>query len=283
MLFRETFSAPPTTGQPAQGGEPLLFPTGWVRENKDGVRYGATSTTTALRALDVVAWMRLPVQWGNAPIDTVAISTSWTNPSNRTVDDWMISPAIQTGATATASWKAYALDPEYSDGYEVWVSTTTQTSAGCLAGTRIFQINAAPLDTLEQETPSAAFPQAALKQAATYLCFRNNNTDLYLLAVDDVTVTGPSPVSNEEEAARRGFDVRAFVQNGRLHARLDVQATEPVRVELYNALGQRVALLHDGPFAGGDLVLDALPAAGVYYLHASGARGAKTVSVLVTR
>lgn len=282
VRFKETFNVGAGRGQALQGNEPLAFPTGWARENLDRIPYG-NPTSVLFRPLDIVAWMLLVDQYAGTSIDTVAISTSWTNPSGGTVDDWMITPGIRTGSAATASWKAYALDPDFPDGYEVWVSNTTQTSAGCLAGTRIYQIGAAPLDTLQAQTFSAPLPAAALNTTA-FVCFRNHNTDVYLLAIDDVTVTGTTPTASEDDAvAQRGFDVRAFAQAGRLHVRLAMGAPLPVRVEVVNVLGQRVAVLHDGPFSGGDLVLDRALPTGTYYVRASTATGSKTLSVPLGR
>lgn len=281
ILFRETFNVAPGTGQALQGGEPLAFPASWARENRDGIRYG-NSGSSIFSALDVVAWMLFPDSYVGTPVDTVAVSTSWTDPAGGTVDDWMITPGIRTGSAAMALWKATVFDPGYPDGYEVWVSNTTQTAAGCLAGTRIYRVAATAVDSLQLQTYSAALPPAALNTTA-YVCFRNHNTDLYLLAIDDVTVAGTLPTATEDDAALRGFDVRAFAQAGRLHVRLDMNAPLPVRVDVVNVLGQRVAVLHDGLYEGGVLALDRSLPAGTYYVRASTATGSKTVSVPLGR
>jgi hypothetical protein len=86
------------------------------------------------------------------------------------------------------------------------------------------------------------------------------------------------------------FALTSFAPNpvaGRATAQLTVDATQPVRVALYNVLGQRVRTLHDGPITAATpltLTVDAgtLPS-GVYVLRATGRSFAATQRVTVVR
>ncbi len=86
------------------------------------------------------------------------------------------------------------------------------------------------------------------------------------------------------------FALTAFAPNpvaSRATAQLAVETTQPVRVALYNVLGQRVRTLHDGPVAAGTpltLTVDggALPS-GVYVLRATGRAFSATQRVTVVR
>src|SRR5690606_15086059 len=68
---------------------------------------------------------------------------------------------------------------------------------------------------------------------------------------------------------------------------LEVAETQRVRVEVYDALGKRVALLHDGPLAAGGahrLALDGSAlAAGVYVVRAVGERFDDLRTITLTR
>lgn len=130
-----------------------------------------------------------------------AISTSWYVPAGQS-DDWIISPAITLGATATLSWNARATDPGFADGYEVYV---VPSSVAEFTG---FIASGDPTDFLaldEMVVPSAApafeianeevelqwrsVDLAALAGEEVHVAFRNNSDDLNLLLIDNIWVT----------------------------------------------------------------------------------------------
>jgi hypothetical protein len=47
-------------------------------------------------------------------------------------DDWFVTPAIRIGKASTLSWKNLSLTSGKTDTYQVYVSTTEQSVAGCL-------------------------------------------------------------------------------------------------------------------------------------------------------
>ncbi|HLT47751.1 MAG TPA: T9SS type A sorting domain-containing protein [Rubricoccaceae bacterium] len=75
--------------------------------------------------------------------------------------------------------------------------------------------------------------------------------------------------------------------NGRTALSLEVAEAQHVRVEVYDALGQRVAVLHDGPLAAGSahrFTLDGSAlASGVYVVRATGETFADTRTLTLTR
>ncbi len=60
-----------------------------------------------------------------------AIATSNFNPAV-TADDWFITPAIRIGKASKLSWKSLSLTGGKTDTYQVFVSTTEKSVAGCL-------------------------------------------------------------------------------------------------------------------------------------------------------
>jgi hypothetical protein len=60
-----------------------------------------------------------------------AIATS-NYPEDIAANDWFVTSAIRIGKTSTLSWKSLSLTSGKTDTYQVYVSTTEQSVAGCL-------------------------------------------------------------------------------------------------------------------------------------------------------
>ncbi len=121
------------------------------------------------------------------PGDTVGASTSWYTPAGQS-DDWMVTPQIAIPAGGgSLSWDAEAQDPAYPDGYEVWVSTTTNTTAALLAGTMVFSVANEANPWTSHTVNLNAFANSNI-----YIGFRNNSTDQFILLIDDIAVNGPN-------------------------------------------------------------------------------------------
>lgn len=82
--------------------------------------------------------------------------------------------------------------------------------------------------------------------------------------IDDVRLTANTVVATEGAPSDRALNVRAFPNPfaGVTQLELTLAQAEHVRVEVYNALGQRVALVADGPLSAGRQLLT-LEAAGL--------------------
>jgi len=133
---------------------------------------------------DATAWV---ANSSTAPGE--AISTSWTNPVIQ-ADDWMISPAITLNGNSSLYWEARSFSSSFPDGYEVRISTTTQSTAGCLANPALFSIVAENAYNSPRNIDLAA---AGYVNQTVYIAFRNTSTDMYILGVDDILIgsTGP--------------------------------------------------------------------------------------------
>ena len=128
------------------------------------------------------AWLPLD---NNGTGDLEAYSNSWNNPSTLAADDWLISPNIAIGANNSLAWDGEARDLNFNDGYEVYVTTGAQTVAGCLAGTMVYSTTGENGFATNHvvDIPNAGFTSGNIR-----VCFRNNSTDKYLLAIDNVRV-----------------------------------------------------------------------------------------------
>lgn len=123
-----------------------------------------------------------------ATIDSVAAVTSWLATPGAS-DDWLITPQV-TGITSNTalSWEAVARDPDFADGYEVWVTssiagTTPVISDFTTGGTRVFQIASEDTSFAARSVSLAAFANQSV-----YVGFRNNSNDQFVLEVDDIVI-----------------------------------------------------------------------------------------------
>ncbi len=119
-----------------------------------------------------------------------AAAQSWTNPAACTVDDWLITSAIDL-STATANtslkWKGISFEgPSYPETYEVRLSTTG-TAVGDF--TVLLTTITNELETWTDHTLSLA----AYTGNNVYLAFRLISTDQSQCWIDDIQVSEPAP------------------------------------------------------------------------------------------
>jgi hypothetical protein len=157
-----------------QGG---TIPPGWTLIDVDG--------RIPSFAVDFVddAWVAILVDPDTN--NFVATSTSWYAPPGQ-ADDWLISPAVSLGDLSVLSWRARAPDPEFADGYEVYISTTTADVAGCSGNPAVFSIAAE--ESAEYAVRSVNLFELAYVNQNVHVCFRNNSNDKFLLHIDDIVV-----------------------------------------------------------------------------------------------
>lgn len=129
-----------------------------------------------------------------------AISTSWYDPVG-TADDWMVSSAVPLSATSVLAWDAFAQDPNFPDGYEVYVVDaadvdlvtflTTGDPTDLVAAQEPTFAVAAEEATLTNHTLSAAEgePLEALVGVDVRVLWRNNSSDDFLLVIDNISIT----------------------------------------------------------------------------------------------
>ncbi|MGE5861548.1 MAG: choice-of-anchor J domain-containing protein [Ignavibacteria bacterium] len=174
-LFSEDFDGIP--GPTAGGAGTYVFPSGWNLVNVDN-RTPAGSVSYVNDA-----WERRE-DFANNVTDSAAFSTSWYSPIGAS-DDWMISPPITIGENARLTWNAVTYDASYRDGYEVRISTTTQTVSGCLANPPLFSIAE---ENSVWTGRSINLDSAGYSNQTIYLAWRNISSDKFLLLIDDIAV-----------------------------------------------------------------------------------------------
>ncbi|MGJ8662406.1 MAG: choice-of-anchor J domain-containing protein [Marinicella sp.] len=112
-------------------------------------------------------------------------STSFYDPVGQS-EDWLITPLISIEDNSILTWRTMAVDSLKPDGYEVYISTTTQDVQGCMDNKFVYSI--------EQESTSFVSKEVRLlpegySNQDIYVCFRNNSYDKYALIIDDVEVS----------------------------------------------------------------------------------------------
>ncbi|NNC94480.1 MAG: PKD domain-containing protein [Chitinophagales bacterium] len=129
----------------------------------------------------------------------MAASTSWYTDNGNGVpqsDNWMITPKMSISQLATVKWDARALDPQFPDGYELWVldgvGITNPTAADFLNnGSMVFSVQDPPAGTGESSTwisRSIDLFNFGFSNTDVFIAWRNNSTDKYILAVDNIEV-----------------------------------------------------------------------------------------------
>lgn len=132
-------------------------------------------------------------------------------------NDWMITPQIKIyGEGATLSWKAMTCDNSSKlDGFKVYVSTQ---------GTAVADFEEEPIYTVE-EAGSAGWTthQVGLDKYAgklIHIAFVNDSYDKYVLAIDDILVTGPQPKAVWE------FTTPAMTDTGKANVSVKITNTQ---------------------------------------------------------
>ncbi|MGJ8662403.1 MAG: choice-of-anchor J domain-containing protein [Marinicella sp.] len=168
VLFFEDFS-----------GE--IIPSDWVLDDVDGL----TPFIDVSYFTD--AWIAVMFEdnW-------VAASTSWYDPPGQS-DDWLITPLISIEDNSLLTWRAMTLLPNFPDGYEVYISTTTQDVQGCMEKKPVFSIEQ---ESTTFETRDIHLLSEGYSDQDIYVCFRNNSNDKYILIFDDIEVSNNDAVDD---------------------------------------------------------------------------------------
>ena len=112
-----------------------------------------------------------------------AISSSYLISGDSTADDWMITPPINLSQNPMLLWKAYTVDPDYREGYEIWITTDVDNPKTLNSYTK--------LKTIAQENTQWTQRSLDLSHYAgqrVRLAWRNHSKNEYLLYVDDIFV-----------------------------------------------------------------------------------------------
>lgn len=166
IIFSENFDAGTT------------LPTGWAQYNVDGL-----TPATNVNYMGANGWV---IRANSVTsVGNHAVSTSWYTPAG-TSNDWLVTPAIAipTGTTLL-QFDAMAPDQNYPDGFKVYISTTGNT-VGDFAGAPALTVAAGPSPYATQTVDLSAFAGQTI-----YVAVRNDNTDKFLLFLDNFIVRQP--------------------------------------------------------------------------------------------
>ncbi len=128
--------------------------------------------------------------------DTFAVSTSWLKPVG-IANAWLITPTISNIAANTVlTWEAMAPDLNNLDGYEVYVSTNTITTAVVGDFNSLVYSNSSEKNNWQKRGISLG----AYAGQNIRIAFKNNSSNKYQLWIDDIVVQNMS----------NGFDAGAL-------------------------------------------------------------------------
>jgi len=204
------------------------LPPGWMQFNLDNL-----TPVSSLSWMGTNAWV---VRDASAIGGTkAATSISWYNPTGQS-DDWMISPPINVPATNPyLIWKAATPDPNYPDGYQVWIVNSTPVSDPCDTLTLVYptpcDFTASPSNKIFQ---TSAAPQTFQyfgadlgnwADSTVYLAWRNNSNDKFILYIDDIQVLS---LPNIYDVAIESISLNRFEKAGQ---------NVPISITIKNNLG----------------------------------------------
>lgn len=153
------------------------MPAGWALFNVDGL------TPNGIVSYVTDAWVVTGNFEGVGEFSMK--STSWYEPVGQ-ADDWVITTQITLPVHAELSWRAIAPDSGFRDGYEIYVSTSTQDIAGCTANPMVFSIDQEEVAYTPRSVSLSS--QGYVANQNIYLCFRNNTNDRFMVMIDDIKV-----------------------------------------------------------------------------------------------
>lgn len=103
-------------------------------------------------------------------------------------NDWFVTPAIRIGNSSVLTWKSLSLTSGKTDTYQVYISTTEQSVAGCLFNGAAGNYTSDNSDAFKTNTLDLA--AAGYANQTVYIGFRlNTKSGGDKLAIDDLLVT----------------------------------------------------------------------------------------------
>lgn len=106
-------------------------------------------------------------------------------------DDWFVTPAIRIGSASTLTWNSLSLTSGKTDTYQVYISTTEQSVAGCLFNGSSGSYTSDNATAFVPNTLNLA--SAGYANQNVYVGFRlNTRSGGDKLAIDDLKVTETS-------------------------------------------------------------------------------------------
>lgn len=150
----------------------------WTSIDGDGFTVSSQNTLITGLGATTCGW----TLYNNGTI-SAPISTSWYDPAGA-ANDWLVSPEITVGDGAFLVWDGLALDGNFPDGYEVWISTTGATMADFTTS----------LLTVSQENASwttRAVNLSSYVGQKVRVAFQNNSQDKFCLMIDNIKIEKP--------------------------------------------------------------------------------------------
>ena len=167
---------------------------------------------------------------GYGDSDGFVLSGSYSNVSGVLYpDNWLITPALVIPSNgAKLTWYVAAIDANYAaEYYDVMLSTSLNPSTFTSVFNETLQS-----DQWEQRSVNINGDYAGQN---VYVAFRNHNTeDIFLMKIDDISVTPGTGVENHEMITNIYPNPANNVLNINANANIN-------RVEVYNMMGQMVA------------------------------------------
>lgn len=124
--------------------------------------------------------------------DTFLVSTSWVD-SNRVTSRWVILPPISgISVNSVLHWKAMSPDPDYADGYAVYISNNVSINDTVIFNNsnKVFQINdnSTSGGGEKSQWTMRSISLANYAGQSIRIAFKNISKQKYQLWIDDITV-----------------------------------------------------------------------------------------------
>ena len=203
-------------------------------------------------------------------------ATSWHANTAAAADNWFtFGPVTMLNDDGEIRWKHSYGDNDYRDGYELLVNTSGTNIADFNGATTLYAVSDNQAST-DGDTvwvqQSVSLPAGTYAGQSLYFGFHHDALDMFLLFLDDIIVEGceSTLVGTNEDA---GFEMNVFPNpsNGNFTFVYNMETSEVLNFELFNALGQQVWIHQsNGNNSGRQIIETEKLSGGVYTLMVKG-------------
>ncbi|GAB4207088.1 MAG: hypothetical protein Fur0023_17570 [Bacteroidia bacterium] len=168
-------------------------PTGYIQLNEGFPNTAGSSLhPNAPFHTDSLKYKGWGVVYNDVLKDTFLVSTSWVD-SNRVTSRWVILPPVSgISVNSVLHWKAMAPDPDYADGYAVYISNNISINDTVIFNNsnKVFQIsdNSTSGGGEKSQWTMRSISLANYAGQSIRIAFKNISKQKYQLWIDDITI-----------------------------------------------------------------------------------------------
>jgi hypothetical protein len=214
---------------------------------------------------------------------------SWFDPPGKADNWWSFGPITIPAAGATFSWYHKIIDPDYSDGYKVFISTT-----GVTPYTDVDPSTDTPIFTKPDSNNGVADTAWTLKNVnlnnyagqRIYIHFNHDANDKFVLYLDQMVVRETPASVNENTSLSSSLNAYPNPASNVVTFSYALASESNVTINITDITGKVVATINEGTKATGSYTTQfntAALSAGTYFYSVLTNNGTATKKLVVTK